>query len=141
MRNSNTNPVEGANLKELRNPNRKAITRAIFDWNRSRLSKHGCYFTNLGALEILVTKLRLAGANVDQLQRAVASACDNILECPIPHSLRVSTQKHVDILGVGFTVGTGYLYASGKVSIEVSTTYGIQEKFCRVDTLSKVLAR
>ena len=63
MRNSNTNPVEGANLKELRSPNRTAITRAIFDWNKSRLAEHGCYFTNLGALEILVTKLRLAGAN------------------------------------------------------------------------------
>jgi len=135
------NPTEGRNLKALRNPNREAITRAIFDWNKSRVVKHGCYFTNLGALEILVTKLQLAGANVDQLQRAVASACDNILECPIPHSLRVSTQKHVDIIGLGFTVGTGYLYASGKVSIEVSTTYGIQEKSCRVDTLSKVLAR
>ena len=134
------NPTEGRNLKALRNPNRAAITRAIFDWNSSRTSKHGCYFTNLGALEILVTKLRLAGANIDQLQRAIASACD-ILECPIPHSLRVTTQKHVDIMGLGFTAGTGYLYANGKVSIEVSTTYGIQEKYCRIDTLSKVLSR
>lgn len=136
------NPTEGQNLKALRKPNRAAITRAIFDWNRERISKDwtGCYFTNLGALEVLVTKLRLAGANVDQLQRAIASACD-ILECPIPHSLRVTTQKHVDIMGLGFTVGTGYLFANGKVSIEVSTTYGIQEKYCRVDTLSRVLAR